>query len=148
MQGCNTFNGSPNVPPRTSIQNSAVSLPGAVDSGMRQQQYIIVQTTGNNGLPTNLAVPASFVISPQGQLILGDSKAPPRASSAPPVQGGNHLVVTQSQPHIVSSSANSTYSVQSVASGGLGSKASQIPTLEIQEGGTVKVLKRINIPNQ
>ena len=56
----------------------------ASSDGVRQQQYIIVQTTGSNGIPTNLAVPASMILSQQ--VLLDQNKGPPRASSAPPVQ--------------------------------------------------------------
>lgn len=62
----------------------------ASSDGVRQQQYIIVQTTGSNGLPTNLAVPASLVLSQQ--VLLDQNKGPPRASSAPPVQNNNQAV--------------------------------------------------------
>jgi len=128
------------------------------DGGVRQQQYIIVQTTGSNGLPTNLAVPASFV---NGQLVLSDqnSKAPPRASSAPPVQSGQIVFTSQNQqvsynspnpiqsmsmvgdqsnnnPTIsIGSSLNSTTHNDPMGS----NKSMPIPTLEIQEGGGVRV---------
>jgi hypothetical protein len=118
----------------------------ASDPSIRQQQFIIVQTTGSNGLPTNLAVPASIVISPQGQLILNDqsSKGPPRASSAPPVQSGNQIIInTQQQQQNPNSYDSSNINVSSsngaTVSDSL-SKGMSIPTLEIQEGGGVRVM--------
>jgi len=140
------------------------------DTGVRQQQYIIVQTTGSNGLPTNLAVPASLVISPNGQLVLNDQnqKGPPRASSAPPVQNGGQIIINphQHQIHHPGSISvpfgNSGPMVGQQTSGTINvnvsnhssisavshsdsvtlstSKAMSIPTLEIQEGGAVRVI--------
>jgi hypothetical protein len=147
---------------------SVLPLPGSsagsnnqqqnIDTGVRQQQYIIVQTTGSNGLPTNLAVPASFVLSQHGQLVLSDqnSKGPPRASSAPPVQSGqimisqhqsmsygnslpNTVIGNHSNPNPtinVGSSQSSSNQMNSMLST---SKTMSIPTLEIQEGGGMRV---------
>lgn len=145
--------------------NTLSMLP--IDSSGRQQQcqqYIIVQTTGSNGLPTNLAVPASIVISPQGQLILNNDqqlqqKTPPRASSAPPpLQGGGQIIINSphQQPNINSGAMDESnvhhqhhrvISVSSSNGGGNGNNSSSpktmsIPTLEIQEGGGVRVSLR------
>ncbi|CAG7637940.1 unnamed protein product [Allacma fusca] len=79
---------------------SPMGMPGhGSGDGVRQQQYIIVQTTGSNGLPTNLAVPASIVLSPQ--VIMDQTKGPPRASSAPPVQinGNNNTMIISNSNH-------------------------------------------------
>jgi len=151
-------------------------------STMRQQQYIIVQTTGSNGMPTNIAVPANLLISPQGQLILNNGedggKSRPRASSAPPVQNnlnannimlssgpstGNNIQmpmticqqgptmiqnVNQQLINTVNVSAAPT-SISSQQSSGIGNSYTlgtpkhmsnmSIPTLEIQDSGTVRV---------
>ena len=72
--------------------DSPIGMSGS-NEGVRQQQYIIVQTTGSNGLPTNLAVPASLVLSPQVLMDQHQNKGGQnRPNSAPPVQNHQHQI--------------------------------------------------------
>lgn len=164
-----TNQGNPSVSlPMTLVpsSNTVSSVTGSqVESqGARQQQYIIVQTQGNNGLSTNLAMPASIVISPSGQIILNDQsgKGHPRSASASPSPGptGGILMTNSQQPGggltFCSPQQNTGMSIQVPASmasntGALtgtittpegltiGPGKSVLPTLEIQEGGAVRV---------
>ncbi len=137
---------------------STVTGPQNDNQGLRQQQYIIVQTAGNNGL-SNLAVPASIVISPNGQIILNDqNKGHPRSSntSPNPSQAGSILMATSQQSgNTMTFCSPQTMGQQiqvpvSISSGGgtlgnpdsnltIGPGKSVLPTLEIQEGGGVRV---------
>lgn len=135
--------------------------------GIRQQQYIIL--AGNNGL-SNLAVPASIVISPNGQIILNDQsgKGNPRSTSASPnssqtggilmatpQQSGNTLSFCSPQQTLTQTSTGMSIQVPASISSGTGNITgtiqtqdntltvgpgkSVLPTLEIQEGGAVRV---------